>query len=54
MKFYSDMECDLLIHNGTKDGIRFVGGVYETDNKADIELIEKCGYRREEDGFKQD
>ena len=47
MKFYSDIAATLGVWNGSKM-LTFEGGVYETDDPREIELLKNAGYRHDE------
>ena len=50
MKFYSDIDANLGVWNGQNQKMmEFTDGVYETENKTEIEILQKCGYRYDAD-----
>jgi hypothetical protein len=48
MKFYSDIPATLGIWDGKKM-LTFKGGVYETDDPREIELLKNAGYRHDKE-----
>ena len=48
MKFYSDIAATLGVWNGSKM-LTFEGGVYETDDPREIELLKNAGYRHDKE-----
>ncbi len=52
MKFTTGLKCNTIVwdkENNTRL-CRFVGGVFETDDKRTIDLLKKAGYRSDESG----
>jgi len=47
MKFYSDIAATLGVWDGS-EMLTFEGGVYETDDPREIELLKNAGYRHDE------
>lgn len=48
MRFYSDIEGNETVWDGKK-AVPFIDGVIETTDKALIDLLKRCKYRREDD-----
>ena len=48
MKFYSDIAATLGIWDGSKM-LTFEGGIYETNDPREIELLKSAGYRHDKE-----
>ena len=48
MKFYSDIAATLGVWDGS-EMLTFEGGVYETDDPREIELLKNAGYRHDKE-----